>query len=186
MCSPFQSPWLTLNIIWEVQNKLVFMLDNLYSTNWFFLSKNLAKTKKKKNIAKYLTCYIDCSKIHFSLRYVSIFNSLNQTEINNCFFSRKRNIYIYIYIYIYNWLHWLMLSTLVIIALQYSRRVFWFSFGHWLSTPWFFSRSRTRLVFSFFFTQKTFSFSAGPWFEIFLSLVPGQGFFVFFWSREYW
>ena len=50
------------------------------------------------------------------------------------------------------WLHCLMLSTLVIVALQYSRRVFWFSFGHWLSTPWFFSRSRTRLVFSFFFT----------------------------------
>ena len=51
-----------------------------------------------------------------------------------------------------------MLSTLVIIALQYSQRVFWFSFGHWLCTPWFFSRSRTRLVFSFFFTQKTFFF----------------------------
>ena len=51
-----------------------------------------------------------------------------------------------------------MLSTLVIVALQHSRRVFWFSFGHWLSTPWFFSRSRTRLVFSFFFTQKTFFF----------------------------
>ena len=49
-----------------------------------------------------------------------------------------------------------MLSTLVIVALQYSRRVFWFSFGHWLSTPWFFSRSRTRLVFSFFFYPKNF------------------------------
>ena len=51
-----------------------------------------------------------------------------------------------------------MLSTLVIVALQHSGRVFWFSFDHWLSTPWFFSRSRTRLVFSFFFTQKTFFF----------------------------
>ena len=49
-----------------------------------------------------------------------------------------------------------MLNTLVIIALQQSRRVFWFSFDYWLRTPWFFSRSRTTLAFSSFFTQKTF------------------------------
>ena len=51
-----------------------------------------------------------------------------------------------------------MLSTLVIIALQYSRRVFWFSFGHWLCTPWFFSRTRTRWSFLSFSPQKTFFF----------------------------
>ena len=73
-----------------------------------------------------------------------------------------------------------MLSTLVIIALQYSRRVFWFSFGHWLSTTWFFSRSRTRLVFSFVFTQKTFSFSSGQLIrDIFISC-SWPGVFCFF------
>ena len=73
-----------------------------------------------------------------------------------------------------------MLSTLVIVALQHSRRVFWFSFDHWLSPPWFFSRTRTRLVFSFFFTQKTFFFFlwAVIW-DIFISC-SWPGFFCFF------
>ena len=74
-----------------------------------------------------------------------------------------------------------MLSTLVIVALQDSRRVFWFSFDHWLRIPWFFSRGRTRLAFSFFFFDpKLFSFCPGRWFGILFSLVPGQGFFCFF------
>ena len=73
-----------------------------------------------------------------------------------------------------------MLSTLVIVALQHSRRVFWFSFDHWVSTPWFFSRSRTRLVFSFFFTQKTFFFFL--WAVIRDIFISGSwpGFFCFF------
>ena len=73
-----------------------------------------------------------------------------------------------------------MLSTLVIVALPHSRRVFWFSFGHWLSTPWFFSRSRTRLVFSLFFTQKTFFFFLWTVIrDIFISC-SWPGFFCFF------
>ena len=74
-----------------------------------------------------------------------------------------------------------MLSTLVIVALQHSRRVFWFSFDHWLSAPWFFSRSRTRLVFSFFFTQKTFFFFLWAMIrDIFISCSWPGFFFVFF------
>ena len=53
-----------------------------------------------------------------------------------------------------------MLSTLVIVALQHSRRVFWFSFDHWLRIPWLFSRGWTRLAFSFFLTQ---NFFFSPW-----------------------
>ena len=52
-----------------------------------------------------------------------------------------------------------MLSTLVIVALQRSRRVFWFSFGHWLSTPWFFFKESDEVgLFFFFLPQKTFFF----------------------------
>ena len=73
-----------------------------------------------------------------------------------------------------------MLSTLVILALQHSQRVFWFSFNHWLRTPWFFQGVGRGWTFLSFLPKKLFSFSPGRWFEILLSLVPGQGFLNFF------
>ena len=57
----------------------------------------------------------------------------------------------------------------------------WFSFDHWRDTPWFFSRSRTRLVFSFFFTQKTFFFFLWAMIQdIFISCSWPGFFFCFF------
>ena len=54
-----------------------------------------------------------------------------------------------------------MLSTFVIVALQDSRKVFSFLLINWLRIPWFFSRGRTRLAFSFFFTYNFFLFPPG-------------------------
>ena len=69
----------------------------------------------------------------------------------------------------------------IIIALQYSRRVFWFSFGHWLSTPWFFSRSGTRLVFSSFLPKKLFLFPLDRDSRHFYFYLLFLGVFCFFW-----
>ena len=84
-----------------------------------------------------------------------------------------------------------MLNTLVIVALQDSRKVlvfFWPTdcisldiFFFFFFFFFFFPRGLTRLAFSFFLTYNIFSFSPGRWFEILLSLVPGVFFcFVFF------
>ena len=73
-----------------------------------------------------------------------------------------------------------MLNTLVIVALQDSRKVFSFLLTNWLRIPWFFSRGRTRLAFSFFLTYNFFFF---PWsvirdtfifcsWQVFFFLVP--------------
>ena len=73
----------------------------------------------------------------------------------------------------------LVLSTFVIVVLQDLRKGFSFLLTNWLHVPWFFSRGRLKLAFSFFLTYN-FSFSSGWWFEILLSLVPGGFFFFFF------
>ena len=118
----------------------------------------------------YICIYTQC--LFFSKVDLKIANAMKQTIL--------RPNYIYIYIYRINWLHCFMLSTLVIVALQNSRRVFWFSFGHWPSTPWFFSRSRTRWSFLSFLPKKLFSFFLWTVIRDILALVMDQGFFGFF------
>ena len=66
------------------------------------------------------------------------------------------------------------------VALQDSRRVFWFSFDHWLRIPWFFSRGRTRLAFSFFLTQFFFHFPLGCDLRYFYLLFRARVFFFCF------
>ena len=72
-----------------------------------------------------------------------------------------------------------MLRTLVIVALQCSRKILVF-FWPTDCISLDFLRDVTRLAFSFFLSYNIFSFSPGRWFEIFLSLVPGGFFFSIF------
>ena len=72
-----------------------------------------------------------------------------------------------------------MLSTLVIVALQDSRKVFSFLLTNWLRIPWFFSRGRTRLAFSFFLTYNFFFFPQAVILDTFISC-SWRVFFCFF------
>ena len=71
-----------------------------------------------------------------------------------------------------------MLSTLIIVALQDSRKVFSFLLTNWLRIPWFFSRGRTRLAFSFFLTYNFLFFPRAVIRDTFIS--TWRFFFVFF------
>ena len=75
----------------------------------------------------------------------------------------------------------LVLSTLVIVALQDSRKVLGFLLTNWLRIPWFFFQGVWRgWPFLSFWPIIFFSFSPRLWFEILLSLVPGRFFFFLF------
>ena len=73
-----------------------------------------------------------------------------------------------------------MLSTFVIVALQDSRKVFSFLLTNWLRIPWFFSRGRTRLAFSFFLTYNFFSFFPRAMIRDTFISCSWRGFFRFF------
>ena len=73
-----------------------------------------------------------------------------------------------------------MVSTLVIVALQDSRRVFGFLLTTDCVSLDFFSRGRTRLAFSFFLTPNFFLFPLGGDSRYFFLLFLARVFFLFF------
>ena len=73
----------------------------------------------------------------------------------------------------------LVLITFVIVALQDSRKVFSFLLTNWLRIPWFFSRGRTRLAFSFFLTYNFFFFPRAVIRDTFISC-SRRGFYRLF------
>ena len=152
---------------------------------FILLSKSFWNRKNRKTfffLRKHLIYRKTLIYIYIYILLTKIASWKSSTKVSPYRIIRKPNSYKNSRFKLILLLALLVLSSSVIVALQGSRKFFSFFLTNWLRIPWFFSRGRTKLAFSFFLTYNFFFF---PWAVIrdTLSLVSGV---FFFWYRECW